>query len=114
MIYSYSIISTGEYQSNKLQLSAFKKVGVEKIFSEKTSGGKWERPEFHKLINKIRKGDTIVVWKLDRLLGSSKDLLVIIDKINKKEAGFKSVTENIDTTTTSGCMMMQMVDAFRV
>lgn len=112
MIYGYSRISKGEDQSNKLQLSAFKKSGVEKIFSEKASGGKWERPKLHEMINEIRKGDVVVVWKLDRLSRSLKDLLVIIDRINKKEAGFKSLTENIDTTTASGRMMMQMVGAF--
>lgn len=64
------------------------------------------------MINEIRKGDVVVVWKLDRLSRSLKDLLVIIDRINKKEAGFKSLTENIDTTTASGRMMMQMVGAF--
>ena len=82
--------------------------GVYKIIS----GGRWDRPKLQELLNYIRKGDTIVVWKLDRLSRSLKDLLFIMEQIENKEAGFKSLTESIDTTTSAGKMMIQMVGVF--
>jgi DNA invertase Pin-like site-specific DNA recombinase len=60
----------------------------------------------------LREGDTVVVWKLDRLSRSLKDVLHIMEKIAKAGAGFRSITENIDTTTSAGRMMMQMVASF--
>ena len=76
------------------------------------SGGRWERPKLQELLKHIRKDDTVVVWKLDRLSRSLKDLLFIMEQIENKSAGFKSLTESIDTTTSAGKMMMQMVGAF--
>mgnify|MGYP001794874849 CR=1 FL=1 len=112
MIFGYSRISTGEDQSNKLQLKAFQDAGVEKTFEETASGGRWDRPILHKMLEQPREGDIVVVWKLDRLSRSLKDLLIIIERINKAGVGFKSLTESIDTTTPAGRMMMQMVGAF--
>jgi len=112
MIFGYSRISKGDYQSNKLQLQAFKEAEVEKIFEETASGGRWDRPVLHNMLDQLRVGDVIVVWKLDRLSRSLKDLLVIMEKIDKAGAGFKSLTESIDTTTPAGRMMMQMVGSF--
>jgi DNA invertase Pin-like site-specific DNA recombinase len=112
MIFGYSRVSKGEDQSVKLQLQAFKEANVEKIFNETASGGRWDRPELHRMLDQLRKGDVVVVWKLDRLSRSLKDLLAIMDRINKSGAGFKSLTEAIDTTTPAGRMMMQMVGAF--
>ena len=112
MILGYSRISKGDDQSDGLQIKAFKETGVEKIFRETASGGRWDRPELHKMIDQLRKGDIVVVWKLDRLSRSLKDLLVIMERIDKAEAGFKSLTEAIDTTTPAGRMMMQIVGSF--
>ncbi len=70
------------------------------------------RPELHRLLDQLRDGDTVVVWKLDRLSRSLKDVLHIMERIAKAGAGFRSITENIDTTTPAGRMMMQMVGAF--
>ena len=61
MIYGYSRVSKGEEQNDKLQKYSFKKVGVEKIFSEQASGGKWERPKLHQMIAELRKGDIVIV-----------------------------------------------------
>lgn len=112
MIFGYSRISKGDDQSNKLQLQAFKEEEVEKVFEETASGGRWDRPTLHDMLDQLRNGDVIVVWKLDRLSRSLKDLLVIMEKIDKAGAGFKSLTESIDTTTPAGRMMMQMVGSF--
>jgi len=112
MIFGYSRISKGDDQSNKLQLQAFKDEKVDKVFEEIASGGRWDRPVLHEMLDQLRKGDVVIVWKLDRLSRSLKDLLVIMDKIDKAGAGFKSLTESIDTTTPAGRMMMQMVGSF--
>jgi len=64
------------------------------------------------MLDQLSEGDIVVVWKLDRLSRSLKDLIVIIERINKAGAGFKSLTESIDTTTPAGRMMMQMVGSF--
>jgi DNA invertase Pin-like site-specific DNA recombinase len=82
------------------------------LFEEKASGGRWDRPELHRLLDHLRDGDVVVVWKLDRLSRSLKDLLHIMEKIGESGAGFRSLTEHIDTTTPAGRMMMQMVGAF--
>lgn len=79
---------------------------------EVASGGRWDRPELHRMLDHLREGDTVVVWKLDRLSRSLKDVLHIMERIAQAGAGSPSVTENVDTTTPAGCMMMQMVGAF--
>ncbi len=112
MIFGYSRVSKGDDQNVRLQLKAFKDVKVEKTFRETASGGRWDRPVLHKMLDQLRKGDIVVVWKLDRLSRSLKDLLVIMERINQAGAGFKSLTEAIDTTTPAGRMMMQMVGSF--
>ena len=81
-------------------------------FREKASGGRWDRPELHKLLDQLRKGDVLVVWKLDRLSRSLRDVLIIMERLAEAKAGFRSLTEAIDTTTPAGRMMMQMVGAF--
>ena len=112
MIFGYSRISKGDDQNARLQIQAFKAAKVEKVFEETASGGRWDRPSLHKMLDQLREGDVVVVWKLDRLSRSLKDLLVIMEHIDQAGAGFKSLTESIDTTTPAGRMMMQMVGAF--
>jgi DNA invertase Pin-like site-specific DNA recombinase len=111
MLIGYARVST-QLQDNATQIDALKKSGCETIFEETMSGGRWERPKLQELLKHIRKGDTVVVWKLDRLSRSLKDLLFIMEQIEIKGAGFKSLTESIDTTTSAGKMMMQMVGVF--
>ena len=112
MIFGYSRVSKGDRQNAQLQLQAFNAAKVEKIFEETASGGRWDRPQLHKMLEHLRVGDVVVVWKLDRLSRSLKDLLIIMERIDNVGAGFKSLTEAIDTTTPAGRMMMQMVGAF--
>lgn len=107
----YARIST-QYQDTLVQQTALEEAGCEMVFTEQASGGRWDRPELHKLIDQLRKGDTVVVWKLDRLSRSLKDLLTILEKVENEKASFLSLTEAIDTSSPAGRMMMQMVGAF--
>ena len=97
---------------NSYQIAALKTSGCELIFQENASGGRWDRPEFHRLLGQLRKNDVLVVWKLDRLSRSLKDVLTLMEKIAQVGAGFRSLTEAIDTTSPGGRMMMQIVGSF--
>lgn len=111
MIMGYARVSTSE-QDFAAQLAALNDYGCDEIFEEKASGGRWDRPQLHRLIGQLRKDDVVVVWKLDRLSRSLKDLLMLMEKIELRGAGFRSLTEAIDTTTPAGRMMMQMIGSF--
>ena len=67
LLIGYARISKGDYQSTAMQLHALKDAGCERIFEEAASGGRWDRPELHRMVDQLRKGDVVVVWKLDRL-----------------------------------------------
>lgn len=107
----YARVSTQD-QDTQAQISALKAAGCEIVFQEKASGGRWDRPELHRLLSQLRKGDVVVVWKLDRLSRSLKDLLLTLEKIEEAGADFQSLTEAIDTASPAGRMMMQIVGSF--
>ena len=111
MLIGYARVSTNE-QDTTAQAAALRAAGCERIFREKASGGRWDRPELHRLLDQLRKGDVLVVWKLDRLSRSLRDVLTLMERIQEAKAGFRSLTEAIDTTTPAGRMMMQMVGSF--
>src|ERR1700693_139290 len=111
MLIGYARVSTGE-QDTAAQVAALKAAGCELIFREKAPGGRWDRPELHKLLSQLRKGDVLVVWKLDRLSRSLRDVLTIMERVQESKAGFRSLREAVHTTTPAGRMMMQMVGAF--
>jgi DNA invertase Pin-like site-specific DNA recombinase len=111
MLIGYARVSTTE-QDTATQTAALKSAGCERIFREKASGGRWDRPELHRLLDHVRQGDVLIVWKLDRLSRSLRDVLTIMERLGEAKAGFRSLTEAIDTTTPAGRMMMQMVGAF--
>lgn len=111
MLIGYARVSTQD-QDTAAQIAALESAGCELIFKEKASGGRWNRPELHRLLGQLRKGDVVVVWKLDRLSRSLKDVLTLMEKIGQTKAGFRSLTEAIDTTSAGGRMMMQMVGSF--
>lgn len=111
MLIGYARVSTND-QDNTAQVAALKATGCERIYREKASGGRWDRPELHRLLDQLRKGDVLVVWKLDRLSRSLRDVLTIMERLAETKAGFRSLTESVDTTTPAGRMMMQMVAAF--
>lgn len=111
MLIGYARVSTQD-QDAAAQLAALKTFGCELVFQEKASGGRWDRPELHRLLGQLRKGDVLVVWKLDRLSRSLKDVLVLMEKVDQAGAGFRSLTEAIDTTSPGGRMLMQIVGTF--
>src|SRR5947199_106032 len=111
MLIGYARVSTND-QETAAQVAALKAAGCERIYREKASGGRWDRPELHRLLDQLRKRDVLVVWKLDRLSRSLRDVLTVMERLGEAEAGFRSLTEEIDTTTRPGRMMMQMVREF--
>jgi DNA invertase Pin-like site-specific DNA recombinase len=111
MLIGYARVSTND-QDAAAQVAALKGAGCERIYREKASGGRWERPELRRLLDQLRKGDVLIVWKLDRLSRSLRDVLTIMERIAEANAGFRSLTEAVDTTTPAGRMMMHMVGAF--
>lgn len=112
MLLGYARVSKSDGQDTATQIDALKGAGAERIFEDKASGGRWDRPELQRLMDHLRPGDVVMVWKLDRLSRSLVDLLRIMDQIDSAGAGFRSLTEAIDTTTPAGRMMMQMIGSF--
>ena len=112
MLLGYARVSKGDEQNNALQAKALWAAGCCKLFEGAASGGRWDRPELHRVLDQLRDGDTVVVWKLYRLSRSLKDVLHLMERIAEAGAAFRSVTENIDTTTPAGRIMMQMVGSF--
>jgi DNA invertase Pin-like site-specific DNA recombinase len=107
----YARVSTQE-QDNNAQIAALTEAGCSRIFEETGSAGRWDRPELSRLLDQLRKDDVLVVWKLDRLSRSLKDVLTLMETVEKSGAGFLSLTEAIDTTSPAGRMMMQIVGSF--
>jgi len=97
----YARVSTKD-QSLNLQEDALKKAGCKKIYSEQVSGAKANRAKLNELMGQIREGDIIVVWKLDRLGRSLRDLVSLMSRLQEMGVGFKSLQDNIDTTTPMG------------
>ena len=97
----YARISTKD-QNLSLQLEALDQAGCEKVYADKTSGVKAERKEFNLALEVLREGDTLVVWKLDRLGRNVKNLVTLVERLEKKGINFKSLTDNIDTSTPAG------------
>lgn len=94
----YARVSTKD-QNLDLQLDALTKAGCEKIYREKISGAGKERPELQKMLENIREGDVIVIWKLDRLGRSFRHLVEIVNNLMTKKVGLQSLNNPIDTTT---------------
>jgi len=102
----YARVSTTD-QNLDLQLAALKEAGCGRIFQEKISGAKIDRPELQRLFDHLRPDDVVVVWKLDRLARSTRNLLELVDRINLAEASFCSLSEPwADTTSAGGKMVM--------
>jgi DNA invertase Pin-like site-specific DNA recombinase len=100
MIYGYARVSTEDQKLN-LQLDALKSAKCDKIYREKISAAK-ERPELEKMIGLLTKGDSVVVWKLDRLGRSLRHLIDLVKSLEEKEVKFVSIQDNIDTKTAQG------------
>lgn len=104
----YCRVSTRDQNLN-LQLDALKKAGCSKIFSEKISGTTRERPELIKALDFCREGDVFTVWKLDRLGRSTKDLIDLISEMEKRKIEFQSLTESLDTSTSTGKLLFNLI-----
>ena len=107
MIIGYARVST-EDQSLDCQFDALKAAGAERIFSDKITGTARSRPELDRLLDQLRPGDVIAVTKYDRLARSLRDLLGIVDTIQVRGAGFRSLAEDIDTTTPAGRLVFHV------
>lgn len=101
MLIGYARVSTQD-QNLDLQTQALTNAGCQKVFSDKISGSRAERPGLTKALEMLREGDTLVVWKLDRLGRSVKNLVDLVGKLHKQGIQFKSLTDAIDTGTPSG------------
>ena len=112
MLLGSARVSKGETQDTRLQETALRAAGVVRLFTEQASGRRWDRPQLQRLLDQLRPADVVIVWTLDRLSRSLKDLLHIMERMAQAEAGFRSLTEAIDTTTPAGRMLMQMGGSF--
>ena len=104
----YARVSTFD-QNLDLQIDALKKEGCKQIFTDKISGVKSQKPNFDKLLEYAREGDTIVVWKLDRLGRSTVQLIELMEELKKKNIHVKSLNESIDTSTATGTLFFQFM-----
>lgn len=107
MIIGYARVSTDD-QNLDAQTDALQAAGAERIFSDKISGSMRKRPELDKLLDQLRPGDVIVVAKYDRLARSLRDLLDLVESIKDRGAGFRSLAEDIDTTTPAGRLVFHV------
>jgi DNA invertase Pin-like site-specific DNA recombinase len=112
MLLGYARVSKKEDQDIAAQVDALNAAGCERIFYENASGGRWDRPELHALLDQLRPDDVFLVWKLDRLSRSLKDLIAILEKIEKAGAKFQSLTEHIETVSPAGRMLVHMLGSF--
>jgi DNA invertase Pin-like site-specific DNA recombinase len=110
MLIGYARVSTHDQILN-LQQDALAKAGCTKIFTDTASGTKAERKGLEESLNYVRKGDTLVVWRLDRLGRSLPHLIATMTDLEERGIGFKSLTENIDTTTSGGKLIFHIFGA---
>src|SRR6266851_7683114 len=110
MLIGYARVSTQD-QTLNLQKDALEKIGCNKIFTDTASGAIPERPGLTEALAYVREGDSLVVWKLDRLGRSLKHLIDTITELNNRKIGFMSITENIDTTTSGGKLIFHIFGA---
>ncbi len=110
MLIGYARVSTQD-QTLDLQTDALKRAGCERIFSDVTSGAKAERPGLQAAIDHLRAGDTLVVWRLDRLGRTLKHLIATVTDLSDHGIGFKSLQENMDTTTSGGKLIFHIFGA---
>lgn len=106
----YARVSTSE-QDASLQKDALKSAGCLKIFTDRASGSLDRRPQLDRLLDQLRPGDTVVVWRLDRLGRSLKHLIQLIEDLDEKGVGFRSLTEGMDTTTAGGKLIYSIFGA---
>ncbi|MFV0678262.1 recombinase family protein [Variovorax sp. tm] len=109
MLIGYARVSTSD-QETSLQVDALKRFGVRRVFWEKGSGV-GPRPELQRVLRLLKRGDVLVVWKLDRIARSLQDLLRVMELLQEKGCSFRSLTEPVDTTTSMGRLVLQILGA---
>lgn len=110
MLIGYARVSTRD-QKPHLQLDALQESGCERIFEETASGAKRDRPELKAVLDFMRAGDNLVVWKLDRLARSTRQLLETVEALELRGIGLKILTQNIDTTNAGGRLIFTVFSA---
>lgn len=110
MLIGYERVSTDD-QNLDLQHDALKQAGCDRIFSDRMSGVKADRPGLQEVFEYVRPGDTLVVWRLDRLGRALKDLIALVEELERREIGFRSLQESIDTTTSGGKLIFHLFGA---
>jgi DNA invertase Pin-like site-specific DNA recombinase len=110
MLLAYARVSTRD-QDTVLQEDALQKAGAGRIFIEKASGAKEDRPELKRMLDLAREGDTVMVWRLDRLARSIRHLIEIAAELQKRGIHLCSLSDNIDTSTASGELHFHMLAA---
>lgn len=110
MLIGYARVSTQD-QDPALQLDALSRVRCEKVFTEKASGAQRERPRLAEALDYMRAGDTLVIWKLDRLARSLQQLIETVEALSARDIGLRSLTEAIDTTTPGGRLIFHIFGA---
>jgi DNA invertase Pin-like site-specific DNA recombinase len=110
MLNGYARVSIDDQHLN-LQHDALQKAGCEKVYSDQQSGATTERPGLSTVFDVLRSGDTLVIWRLDRLGRSLKHLIHLVEQLDKREVAFKSLQENIDTTTSGGRLVFHLFGA---
>jgi DNA invertase Pin-like site-specific DNA recombinase len=110
MLIGYARVSTRDQQAH-LQLDALRDAGCERIFEETASGARRDRPELNAALEFMRAGDTLVVWKLDRLARSTRQLLETVELFDQRQIGLKTITQNIDTTNAGGRLIFTVFGA---
>ncbi len=107
----YARVSTTD-QSPELQLEALRRAGCERVYTERASGARDDRPELARMLRDVlRAGDTLVIWKIDRLARSLKTLIATADALERQGVGLMSLTESIDTTTPGGKLVFHLFGA---
>jgi DNA invertase Pin-like site-specific DNA recombinase len=110
MLVGYARVSTQD-QDLSLQLDALQAAGCDKVYTEKASGAQRDRPQLQAALEYMRGQDTLVVWKLDRLARSLKQLIETVEELGARGIGLRSVTESLDTTTSGGTLVFHLFAA---
>ncbi len=110
MMVGYARVSTRD-QNYDLQIDALRDAGCKRIFEEKLSAANRDRPQLKAVLDYVRAGDTLVVWKLDRLARSLKQLIETVELLSEEKIGFRSLTESIDTTSSGGSLIFHVFGA---
>lgn len=108
MILGYARVSTKDQNLN-LQIEALEKAGCEKIYQEKMSGASKDRPELNNMLAHLREGDVVMVWKLDRLGRSLKNIIDLVLDLNQKKVIIKGLTDGVDTSTPNGRLFLNVM-----